>query len=341
MTDLIDDAQPLQPRFQPESLGYTESKLEELEALLSRPNAASVLQGVHGSGKTVLSEKLLESSSAVNQAYVPCVEYDTRYKVLRRLLEEFEDDPGTGFHTAELQRRVENRVEAVKTAVVLDDVEFLLLNDGGKLLYTLSRLEADVRLLLTTSQTRDLRERLDGRTYSSLQPGTVVLEPPTGEQVYQVLAERARQSLEPKTLRREALTLIASTTQNLGLALTWLRTSVQQARGTVTERTVQQTRRKAETTYVEQKLEAFTPHHEALIQGVEQALKNSESTVTGEVLENYRELVDDPLTDRQLSTYLKHLEKLGLIESEYRYGGTTGKTREISWDSRCRLQETQ
>lgn len=35
------------------------------------------------------------------------------------------------------------------------------------------------------------------------------------------------------------------------------------------------------------------------------------------------------LTGCQPSTYLKHLEKLGLIESEYRYGGTTEKTREI------------
>jgi hypothetical protein len=35
------------------------------------------------------------------------------------------------------------------------------------------------------------------------------------------------------------------------------------------------------------------------------------------------------LTDHQPSNYLKHLEKQGLIESEYRYAGTSGKTREI------------
>ena len=55
---------------------------------------------------------------------------------------------------------------------------------------------------------------------------------------------------------------------------------------------------------------------------------------TGDIHLKYRELCqtynENSLTDRRTSDYFKQLEQLNLITSEYHYGGSKGKTREIN-----------
>ena len=64
----------------------------------------------------------------VNICYVPCARSDTQYKALQRLCSELtEEATGDGYHTSELQRRIENRTSQVPIVIVLDEVDFLLL----------------------------------------------------------------------------------------------------------------------------------------------------------------------------------------------------------------------
>ncbi len=328
MAHVIDNPEPLLPEYQPQTLHHREPELERIENKLSQPNTATTIQGPHGSGKTQISKHLLNQELTHNQVYISCEKHNTQYKILRQILTHIDKDPGTGLHTADLQRQLQTKVRHTETTIILDDIEFLMPNDGDSLLYYLSRLQADYRLLLTTAQTTPIS--LDKRTQSSLQNQTIPLEPYTGEQTYRILATRARKALQKQSLHREALTLIASTTQNLSLALTWLKKSAENTNNTITEKTVRQTQEKAKQEYIEQQLKNFTPHHESLYEAIEQALEGQKSTITGEVLENYREIVDEPMTDRQISTYLKDLEKQGLIQAEYNYGGADGKTRKIN-----------
>jgi Cdc6-like AAA superfamily ATPase len=174
---------------------------------------------------------------------------------------------------------------------------------------------------------------VEERTFSTLQPQRIGLEPFTGEDIYEVLADRARKSLKPQSLRREALTYIASSTQNLKIGLNWLRVSAHHTEDTITETLVKDVREELSQTYTKHWLQKLTDHHRLLYQAIEELDTEQESIQTGDVYIRYKNLCqaynEDPLTERRISDYLKQIEETGLIQSTYRYGGRKGKTREI------------
>lgn len=268
--------------------------------------------------------------------YIPCRQYDTQYKALTRLYEAATNEQiNSGHHTADLPREIKNRTSAVPSIVVLDDVEFLLLKDGDDLLYKLSRTNPQqVTLALTTARPDQLNTDLEERTQSSLQTRTMQFEQYSGQQLYDILAHRARESLQPRSLRQDALTYIASTTSHSSFALTWLKTAAKHTDDHITETTVKQTQESAYNTFIETQLQDFTPHHRLLYQAITELEKEVDSPVhTGQVNQRYRDLSqvqnENQVSNRQLSTYLKQLDLLDLIQTKYHYGGQKGKTREI------------
>ena len=330
----INDIEPLRNEYIPENVLDRETEAEQLEQALETTQNVHV-HGPRGTGKTLIVKKQLENLET-NTCYISCQKQDTQYKVLRKAVNELTSKTvGSGHHTSELQRLLKNQVDVVETTIVLDELDFLLLNDGDDLLYFLSRMEADLGLIMITANHRELRDQLEERTFSTLQPRRIGFEPFTGEEIYKVLAERAKNSMKPRSLRREALTYIASSTQNLSAALTWLRISAQQAENVVTEEHTKHMISEAFQQYTAYQLRNFTQHHRLLYQAIDQLEADQKEGVrTGDVHLKYRELCqtynENSLTDRRTSDYLKQLEQLNLITSEYHYGGRKGKTREIN-----------
>jgi len=330
---VIEDSAPLQREYLPDPMIDREKKQEKLEAGIENPQNLHI-HGPRGTGKTHLTKKAVEDIEA-DTCYISCLKHDTQYKVLKKVLHLLtNEEVGTGHHTSELQRRIQKQVEVLETVLVLDELDFLLLNDGDDLLYFLSRLDADLSLVLMTANYEDLSEQVEERTFSTLQPNRIGFEPYSGEEIYEVLADRARRSLKPRSLRREALTYIASSTQNPALALTWLRLSAQQAEDTVTETLVKEVQEEASQSHIDNKLQKLSQHHRLLYQGIEELNEEHEKIQTGDVYRRYKNLCQaynkDSLSDRRISDYLKQLEQTGLIQSQYHYGGRKGKTREIT-----------
>lgn len=329
---VIEDLRPLQNEYLPDPLIDRETEIQQLQ------NGIRNLQNLHihgprGTGKTHLTKKAIKNIDA-NTCYISCIQADTQYKALKQILQELTDQKiATGHHTSELQRRIQKQVEVVETVLVLDELDYLLLNDGDDLLYFLTRLNADLGLILITANTENLSKQVEERTFSTLQPKRIGFEPFTGEEIYEVLADRARQSLKPRSLRREALTYIASSTQNLGAALTWLRISAEKAEDTITEATVKELREEASQNYTQSQLQKLTQHHRLLYQAIQELDTEEETVQTGNVYNRYQKISQaynkEPLSDRRISDYLKQLEQTGLIQSQYHYGGQKGKTREI------------
>jgi len=207
------------------------------------------------------------------------------------------------------------------------------LNDGDSLLYKLSRTNPEnLGVVLISSQTVDLSQSLEERTYSSLQPQRIGFEPYTPGEAYQILRKRAENSLKPESLHKNALTYIVSTTQNISQGLTWLQTAVKNTEDRITEEAVKQTRTQAYQSYVDQQLRYFTQHHSLLHQAIEELEKEHGTPIqTGKIYDRYQELSQsDSVSNRRLSDFLKHLELLDLVEAEYHYGGRKGKTREVT-----------
>ena len=330
---VIEDSTALQQNHLPEEIINRESEQQALSENLGHRNLH--IHGPRGTGKTHLVRKALEDLEA-KTCYVSCLKHDTQYKALRQILTQVSNkEIGSGHHTSELQRKVQKHVKVLDAVIVLDELDFLLLNDGEDLLYFLSRLENKPKITVITSNTAELRENLEPRTYSSLQPYQVQSEPYTGEQIYEILSSRASQSLESRSVHRNAVTYIASSTQNAEIALTWLRTAARNAKETVTEELVQGTREETFELYTENKLQHLSQHHKYLYQAVK-ALSEEKGPIvnTGEIYQRYQTITaerdEKTLSNRRISDFLKQLEQLKLIKADYHYGGRKGKTRDIS-----------
>ena len=330
---VINDSTPLEDWFLPDPVIDREAESQQLNTGLENLQNLHI-HGPRGTGKTHLTKKAIQNIEA-NTCCISCFENDTQYKALRQILQELtREDVRTGYHTSELQRKIQEQVEVLETVLVLDDLDFLLLNDGDDLLYFLSRLNADLDLITITANHKDLSCQVEERTFSTLQPQRIGFEPFTGEEIYEVLADRARKSLKPRSLRREALTYIASSTQNLKIGLTWLRVSAHHAEDAITETLVKDVKEEVSQTYTKHWLQKLTDHHRLLYQAIEELDTEQESIQTGDVYSRYINLCqaynEDPLTERRISDYLKQIEETGLIQSQYHYGGQKGKTREIN-----------
>ena len=330
--NVVQDSTPLEQNHLPEKIIDREQEQQFLSENLERRNLH--IHGPRGTGKTHLVKKALHEVEA-QTCYVSCLKHDTQYKALREIITRlFQTKVEPGHHTAELQRKVEEHVEVLDVVIVLDELDFLLLNDGEDLLYFLSRLPNNPKIAVITANTEQLRQQLEPRTYSSLQPQRLQFEPYTGEQTYEILADRASKSLENRSVHRNAVTYIASSTQNVETALTWLRTAAQNTEETVTEELVKELREQSYENYIGNKLRHLSPHHRHLYQAI-QDLTDEENPVVnaGDIYQRYQTITSEEgvktLSDRRISDYLKQLEQLNLIHAEYHYGGRKGKTREI------------
>lgn len=326
---VIEDPEPLKHEYVPEEVIGRKSELENLD---SSQNLH--LHGPRGTGKTLLARKLLEELDG-QKCFISCLEHNTQYKILQELMAQLSEDIGTGYHTSELQRKFEEHTEVLDVTVVLDELDLLLLNDGDDLLYFLSRLDTLSKIITVSANTTELRENLEPRTYSTLRPRRIHCEPYTGEEIYRMITDRASKSLEKRSLHRNAATYIASKTQNAELAITWLKQAAEDADQAITEQTVQNTKEEAFTAYVERRLEKLTQHHRQIYRIIQESGRDS-TVNTGELYRRYQEISDEQgletVSNRRISDYLKQLEQLNLVESEYHYGGPKGKTREIRFN---------
>lgn len=339
--DVISDPYPLKLDYIPKKILDREKEKAVVTNAFSDITGDSsrnlYLHGPRGSGKTLLSRRLIEKlPSSLNSCYVPCSKFDTEYKALRRIYKSVTNqDVGTGHHKSELQIEIENRTSAINTVIVLDEIDFLLEHDDEGLFYYLSRTNSDrISVVAISSNQADPETRFEERTYSSLLPETVSFEPYTGEQTYEILLGRAKKSLQAQSLHREALTYIASSTQNVSLGLTWLKKAALETSDAITEEVVRKVKEQMYQSYVDIQLDDFSDHHRLLYNAIEDLSSSKDEVIhSGEIYDKYTEICHsgevDVLTHRRVSDLLKDLEILGLIEANYHYGGSKGKTREV------------
>lgn len=337
MTEVIENMAPLKTQYLPEEFVDREEEAAALKSAFSNITETSSrnlhIYGPRGTGKTHLTHsKLEELPDQVNTCFILCSRHDTEYKALKQIYQEVtREQISSGYHVSDLQRRIEERTGATETVVVLDEVDFLLLNDGDSLLYYLSRIENPEKLNIITISSNHSQLPLEERTKSSLQPQQVKFPLYTGEELYEILRERAESSLISRSVHRNALTYIASKTSNAKHGLHLLQTAARQTGDIIDEGLIKEIQDHAYQKYVNELLEPFTEHHIQLHQAIEElAEEHGDAIRSGNIYSRYQERCgEDALSQRRISDYLKHLELLNLIKADYHYGGKKGKTREI------------
>lgn len=340
--DIVANANPLQSTHLPDQFIARNSQEEQLRQALPTETEGSprnlYLHGPRGTGKThLLKHVLSELPQRIQTCYIPCIKADTQYKVLQQFYRALTGaNIESGHHTSDLQRKIENRLGAVPTILVLDEIDLLLHGDDDNLLYYLSRLDPEKQLsiVVVSGTNTSLSDLLESRTYSSLQPQEIQFESYSNKQIYDIIARRASQSLKPRSLHSNAASYIASSTRNAEIALTWLRTAVKQAEDAVTESHVEQVIDDARRTYIRSRLKQLSEHHQHLYTAIEELSQETGPVIqTGSIYDRYQTIAGeqgvDSLSNRRISDYLKQLEKLNMVEAEYHYGGEKGKTREV------------
>jgi len=294
------------------------------------------LYGSRGTGKTLLTcHALAALPDHTTRCYLSCITHNTHYKVLTALYTALTGEkPTTGYHTAQLSEAITDALTGQDLVVVLDDIDFLLLNDGSDLLYYLSRIDEEhaPQVMMISANHPELSEQIDDRIYSSLLPYTVYLGPYTEDEAIHVLDIRVDDWLN-QSVTDATFSHIATSSSNIQLGRHWLAVAAEIVDGEITEDVIRLVESDARQRYQQQLLEPFTQHHNLLMDTIELLAADTEPIRSGAIYDWYRDLCHqnntEPRSTRRLSDYLKHLELLDLIRTEYQYGGEDGKTHHV------------
>lgn len=341
--DYVDAATALATDHVPQTIVNRDDKQAALADALSTVGSRHLyLYGPRGTGKTLITRRSLDDTpQGTATCYISCVQFDTQYEVLRQLYRSLTtEDINNGYHTAQLQERIEQHLAEQQLVLVLDDIDFLLENNGDDLLYYLSRMQhhANVSVIAISSNHPEPCSVIEERTLSSLQPWPLIFEPYTEEQAYKILEHRLHEVSLIDTIKQDALSHVVSTTQNVQLALHWLEQAASTAEERITIELLDNVRSAAVQRYRDVLLTEFSPHHHVLFEAITQlVVENGGSVCTGSVYNRYSELCysmrKDPLSHRRITDFITHLELLNVITVKRYYGGRKGKTREIRLES--------
>lgn len=193
--------------------------------------------GSRGSGKTLMVRYLakeLGAETTLRVLYANVRHHNTSFKVLAHLLKA----EARGASLDELFERFRERHPS-KTVIVLDEVDLMSPKDRQmEILYRLSRCRNNYMVILLSNSPR-LIQAIDPSARSTLQPEVVHFRNYDAEQIFQILAARARQGLkhfEEENLRQIAALTTRNTNSDVRVAIKGLfyvatdpRLSVEQA----------------------------------------------------------------------------------------------------------------
>lgn len=320
----------------PDSIIDRDAEWNQLTTIATNPGVRHLhLYGPRGTGKTLLAEHAVQELPDTGTAcYVPCLTYDTQYKVLQQLFETVtNEEVASGYHTSQLQDRLADQLASRPAVIVLDEVDFLLVNDGSDLLYYLSRIaDGSLSVITISANHSDLSKVVDERTYSSLQPRDLSVAPYTEQEAAHILRYGTRHACDHTGVSEAALTAITTQSTDIRFGLHWVAAALRED-DDLTAELIRHVRSEAVQRYWETLLTDFSPHHDTLLDAIDQLTTETTNIQSGTVYERYTELCwetgHDPLTTRRISDYLTHLELLGIIDVDHHYGGKEGKTRLI------------
>lgn len=346
----------LSPHHVPNQLLYRERELESLmrgvaPALKGSKPRNIFLYGKSGCGKTASVKHVLKALDAENKAsvqsvYMNCRVYDTRYKVLQKVISDFQPDfARTGHSFAVLYEKLLDWLEDGPEAptgkqllVVLDEVD--VVKDLDNLLYTLTRANDDLKKgnvsVVGVSNKVNFKERLDARAKSSLCEQELVFQAYDAPQLKGILEQRVPHAFEDSAVDDGAVSLSAAIAAGengdaryaLNLLLRAGELAENKSKDKVTDREVEEARRLADEDKAFDVIGTLPEH----LQLVLYSLANLATDIdyrrlveeggdkyyfSGEVYERYcrtsRSLAKEPRTSRWYREYLHELETLGLI----------------------------
>jgi len=193
------------PDYIPDMLPFRQAEIEKImrwvsPALKEEKPHNVLIYGKTGTGKTacvkVVKKKFDEMNSNAILAYVNCRIYNSRYRVLQKIVKDYLpelDKAGFGvlFMYEGLMGWVQKK--AINLVLVLDEVD--MVKDLDELIYALTRSNDELKsgsiALIGISNKLTFKETLDPRSRSTLYENEMVFPPYNAEQLQSILKQRA------------------------------------------------------------------------------------------------------------------------------------------------------
>jgi len=246
---LFKEENKLDINFIPDLLPHREKELSLLSqlflTLITNPNLMSrkiLITGKTGVGKTVTVKKfgeLLKNAAKIRNIpikyiHINCRKERTNYKVLIKIIRIINKNfPRRGYSPQDLLEIIMELLDNQNyhLLIVLDELSYLI-DKGGDLIYTLTRLNDDTfnapQRLSIIGIVRDISclNNLDISTLSTLQRNIVKFSDYTSEQLFDILKYRTKISLKKNVMSDDLIEMIAKDiSQNgdirYGLTLIW------------------------------------------------------------------------------------------------------------------------
>ncbi|MFC3956793.1 Cdc6/Cdc18 family protein [Halovivax cerinus] len=331
---MIVDERVLSEAFVPSEVVHRHEEIsllsEAVEPLVSGGRAdPAFCFGPTGVGKTCIArytmDRLTEKRPAIRVAYVNCWQAYTRYRVLYSLLETV--DRAYDVHRSTAKDELFGRLRSADDApivAILDEVDQL---EESAVLYDIHRLP-HVSVVLVANREEELFARFDDRVRSRFRAGTRVSFDRYGaDELVAILAERARQGLEPDSVSDRQLRRIADAAAgDARVAIGILRSAATRASGRgadhLTDELLDAAIPDARRAIRRKTLENL-PDHQRILYDV---IDEHGEIDPGGLYEAYENRVETPKTRRTVRNYLTKMAHYDLVEA---VGENRGRTYQV------------
>jgi archaeal cell division control protein 6 len=357
---LFQNHDALSTEYVPDKLPFREGQIKQVAEILapslhgSKPSNL-LLYGKTGTGKTAVARLVVEKLQAqgLSKSIVTCyvnsriasTEYRTLAKIAESLpLEDGERIPGTGLSIGTVLDRIFRSIKSgrVHFILVLDEIDYLVNAYGDDILYQLTRagehVEPGFFTIIGISNDLKFKDELDPRVLSSLGEEELVFPPYTTEELYAILAARAKIAFKAGVVPAAVINLCAalagSEHGDARRAVDLLRVSGEiaerEAMHQVTEDCIRKASERVESNRIEDALRSLPIQNKLVLMT---ASRFRDGTNTGDLYVAYeglaRKLGIEALTQRRVSGILAELDLLGLVEAAVVSKGRRGRTKRI------------
>ncbi len=354
------DLSMLEENYIPDEFPHREKQIESMVTILSsimrnsRPSNI-IIYGKTGTGKTstakYVTKMLTDATSSVKVLYVNCEIYDSPYSILVYISNELQGEkvPELGWPLDRIYREIVERLNASGKflIIVLDEMDRLIKKSGGDSLYVLLKLISDVNdvkaSLIGITNDTTLLENIDSRIKSRLNQESIIFPPYNAPEIKDIIKSRLEKVIDFNIIDETAINLCAAIgAQEHGdarKALELIRISIEIAirngKEKVSEKEVYEAREKYEMNVLREAINTLPLQSKiVLLSAIVTQEIEPNTTVTGEIYENYRSICSElgfsPLTPRRISDLLTELADYGLIIINDKNMGKYGRTRSIS-----------
>ena len=301
----------------------------------------AVITGPVGSGKTVMTrrfgedlQRALDGRRRLILAHVNCRNHPTASQVLQEIARSLDSgQPERGFSSSEVIQSIRRNLGAhdAHLMLVLDEVDVLIRNDKGDLIYKLLRIDEGQNRqgslsTILVSQNTSLIKLFEPAIISRLGESNMLTLGGYGERALNDIArQRYEKACRPGSVDDEALSKIGRFSAETGdarLAIELLEAAIirveKDGRGEVLAQDVRPSTLRAASVEPSQ-IDELGEHQKLVLLGICRRLKKADAVSSGDAQKLYNLVCEEfGIKPRSYTTFWKHLktlEGLGMIES--------------------------